>query len=411
MKERLFKEMAHFRDLSKNARDLLKSFTFFEVTIFIASVFTGAFLWSGTSDLATLTLYYAANYLTLPVIFHINGLLSRRIRVRYLFIFGIILAALSPLVLVSLPIINNLVVGLLGILFGIGNGFYWSNRNYLSQNATEDTNRNYFFSIAGMLMVLAGILVPALSGLLVVNINQILQSSNAGYIVLMAIGLVFSIVGAAFIWDNKFPIAPKDRKIFIPRLDRRWNIVRVFTYFSNFHHGLSFYLGTILVLTLIGNEDELGLIESLAALASAVFVYITGRLIPAHKRNLMLLLGVVLFVAGAMSIGLFYTALAVVVYRVLYSISNPQRFAAISAIWAKEIDRLNKDTGHADEYAYYCDLEVVISATRLSAIFIFLAIYSLTSTQTAVQLIAFLMAFSQIMVYLIYQWLRKDGID
>ncbi len=405
MRKALAKELVHFKTLSYNAQDLIKSFIFFEIGGIVANIFAGAYIFSKRSDTTAVALYYLASFVMIPIFFYVNGWLLKRWNISRNFALGTFLIGLSPLVLVLFTDINNLVVVSTGIVSGIGMGMYWSNRNYLSKEATSDEDRNYFFSLSGMLLTVAGIIVPILAGLLIEFAGSAFGNRTIGYIALMIIGLVSMGISIYILRDNNFE-TPKIGSLLLRKPTAEWQLIRVATFFHSFRHGILLFFPTIIVLTLVGSEGSLGSIESIAALIGAMFTYAIGKKIKAGKRLVILLVGVILLSAGSISFAVLYSAIGALIFVVLLKLAGPQLFTAVSGVWLKGIEDQEHGVVEKNNYKYFCDIEAFIAFGRVFGAIIVIILVQTLELSVALRLVAIVILLSQILVYF---FIRQTG--
>jgi YQGE family putative transporter len=402
-KQKLSEELKHFHELSYNARDLTKTFTLYEISALIVSVFSGAFIFSQLQSNISTAIYYFADFVFIPIAFYVNGFLLKRFHIKHLFYFGTILTTLSPLLLVTIPLTSNLQIFVLGALYGFGVGSYWIHRNYITIDATTDESRNYFFGIYGAILSLAGIIVPGLSGYFISFTKSLGFNENLAYLGLMFFAFLSALGSIYILRDNKFK-SPKEFRIFGVENSRDWWLGRLLAFSNSIRFGLMLFIPTIIVLEISGREDVLGGILTLASFIAVILSYTAGKKLKAQQRFLMLAIASGIFTFGAISFGILYSLMGVILLLVAEKFAGPLKFTGISGIWYKIIDN------HSEKlrFAYLCDLEVWINLGRLFGVAIFIGLSANFATEFTLKATMLLLVISEFFMIILTRMVTRE---
>jgi YQGE family putative transporter len=347
----------------------------------------------------------------IPIFFYVNGLLLKRgINLNLLFNFGVISQALAPLILVMIPEINIYTIIAIALIESMGVGFYWANRNYLTIDATDDEDRNYFFGLSASLLSIARIVVPVVAGyLLEFGINTIAIGRSESYFALMIVSLGFALGSVWILRDNSFH-SPNISRIRLKESNSDWNLIRIFTAFTSFRFGLMLFLPALLILEFIGSEAELGVVQTTAALLATAGAYTFGKRLKKDQRTVLISIGSLLIITASLGFNIFYGATGVLLFIFAMGTSDPFRKNFTFATWYREIDRQANDS--KDNYRYIFDLEVFIAVGRVIGIILFLAISNYTELETTLRLTALSIAVMEVGVWLLGQTIerRQKGI-
>ncbi|HLD24915.1 MAG TPA: MFS transporter [Patescibacteria group bacterium] len=268
IKTRIRRELSHFTSLPQTARLLTLSYLLRSIAYPLMSIFTGAYIWRTTSDVTLLILYFMGNFLALPIMFSLNRLLLRRIPLKHLYLLGTVLAGFGPILVIFQRHETILSYFLYGFVYGIGNGLYWANRNFLTLTHTTSQTRSYFTGLQFTLSTLAYMAVPPLAGwFVVVTQNGYELVALTASLIFIASGLVMR--GNAFAQPDVTPARTP--------LSRTWNTARLLTIAIGCVDSVIYILPTVLILSTLGNEVVLGWVNGLAALLSAAASYVVGR--------------------------------------------------------------------------------------------------------------------------------------
>lgn len=265
---RIKKELSHFVALPETAKLLTLSYFLRSIAYPLMSIFTGAFIWQTSNDIVLLILYHLGNFIILPVMFVANAKLLRIISLRRLYAAGVMFSGLGPLLVIFQRSETPLMYLLYGILYGIGNGLYWANRNYLTVRQTTTTTRSYFTGLQFTLAIIASMVIPPIAGWIVIALSF-------GYQLLAILAVVF-LLGAGFSLKHgmfKTPVFSGIKK----HPSSVWNKARWLSVAIGCVDSAIYILPTVLILKLTGNEAILGLVSGIASGLSGCASYVVGR--------------------------------------------------------------------------------------------------------------------------------------
>jgi YQGE family putative transporter len=130
-------EKSHFDELGDTAKLLFYSYTLFLLSYPMMGTFLNAYLWRQSSDISLIAIYNLGFFVALPIGFYLNGMLLRTISLLRLYWLGTILQGLAAFLTIFLPSANLNRIFVYGLMFGLGGGIYWANKNYLSLKITR----------------------------------------------------------------------------------------------------------------------------------------------------------------------------------------------------------------------------------------------------------------------------------
>src|SRR5688500_14134728 len=157
-------EYQFFLQMPRDMRVLLVTNMIYAFVLPVIEIFVGAYIMRSSNDPTIVALYQLTVYAGIPLTFLVNGFLLSRVKIAYLYSFGMLLSGLSMLVMMTLENLSPAGVGLAGILMGCSFGFFWANRDYLALATTNDGNRNYYYGLETFFYTLTFILVPLAVG-------------------------------------------------------------------------------------------------------------------------------------------------------------------------------------------------------------------------------------------------------
>jgi YQGE family putative transporter len=324
--------------------------------------------------------YQLAMYAGIVFASMINGELLKRIKVKLLYSFGILVSGISMLVMMFARSTGIIELTIAGIAMGIAAGFFWTNRYLLALNATNDNNRNYFFGLESFFFSISSIIVPvgvgaflakvSMTGLLGINLDI-----NQAYQVVTTVVFIITIIACIILSKGVFH-NPEQKKYLYFKFDKLWNKLLALSGLKGLVQGFLVTAPAILVLRLVGDEGALGLIQGIAGLLTAILVYVLGRITKPKHRILVFAFGIILFFIGTMVNALLFSAIGVIVFVLCKVFFQPLHDLAYFPIMMRVIDIVSKKEGR-NEYAYIMSHEIGLFLGRAVglSIFILLAYY------------------------------------
>ena len=150
--------------MPETARRLSISYFLRSTAYPLISLFTSAYIWQTNKDLTLLILYYIGNFVVLPPVFIANQWLLRHIPLKKLYATSVVMTGISSLMVVFYRSSTPHAYIFYGILYGLANGIYWANRNFLTLRHTTPDTRSYFTGLQFTLGTIASVIVPFAKG-------------------------------------------------------------------------------------------------------------------------------------------------------------------------------------------------------------------------------------------------------
>jgi MFS transporter, YQGE family, putative transporter len=378
MLNKLTREISFFNSHPLPMRMLLLTNLIYGLVIPIIELFVGAYIMRNSSDLSLVVIFQLAVYTGIPLTFAINGWLLKTMPIARLYAFGMLLSGISLTAMMLLPELDTIGVFVAGLIMGLSYGFFWANRDFLALNTTVDSNRNYYYGIETFFYTTTGIFVPLAAGAFIASTEAngwFSGNVNVAYYCLTAFVFALAALASVLVHRGKFQ-NPKKAPFLFFKFDRLWNKMLALAALKGVAQGYIVTAPTMLVLTLVGKEGSLGLIQGIAAALSAVLLYVLGRMsFPKHRLRIYLI-ACSLFVLGALFNAGMYSATGVILFMVCLLFSRPLLDMAYFPIQLKVIDVVAaKEDRNA--FAYILNHEFGLYAGRLfgCGLFILLARY------------------------------------
>lgn len=378
MLSKIAKEFDFFSSHSKGMRVLLLTNLIYGLVGPIIELFIGAYIMRNSSDISLVVIFQLAVYTGIPLTFMINGFLLNRIKIAWLYSFGMLLSGISMFAMMLLQQLDTMGVFLAGLIMGLSYGFFWANRDFLALNTTNDGTRNYYYGIETFFYTITGILVPLAAGAFIGATDKngwFGGHVNTAYYILTAVVFVMSMFASVLVHRGEF-INPKRAPFLFIKFDRIWNKMLGLASLKGLAQGYIVTAPTMLILSLVGKEGSLGLIQGIAAAVSAILLYVLGRVTGPKHRLLIYGIGCLLFMVGALLNAALYSALGVILFMMCLLFARPLLDIAYFPIQLKVIDYV-AEKEKRNEFSYIFNHELGLYLGRLfgCGLFIVLARY------------------------------------
>ena len=165
-------EFLHFKTMPHGMRVLLITNMIYSMVLPIIEVFVSAYIMRSQDNPSLVLKYQLAVFTGIPITFLINGYLLNHIKVAHLYSLGMLLSGVSMFIMMFLGNLDLTAIVISGFLMGLSYGFFWSNRDFLALETTNDENRNYYYGLETFFYTISAIIIPALVGALFFYTNE-----------------------------------------------------------------------------------------------------------------------------------------------------------------------------------------------------------------------------------------------
>ncbi len=303
------------------AKILLSVAMLFSAGNSVAATFINVFLMRSTHNSIDLVIWQnILNYFVLLVAFVSGSFLLSKISISVIFRIGIATNVLYYLIILVLQ--SNLLsfVIPLGIFSGLGSGLYWFSLNLLIGNLVDSNNRPRFFSLQQMMAFAFGIVIPALSGWLIVK-----MSGLTGYYVLF--GLAIVLLGVGILMVGKLENFKADQKMNVLKIlkvkkNPFWNANIMLNISMGFKGVLNSLVFILFAYLLFNNESVIGNLTSLQATLSVISSFVFAKLfLTKYTRKLYFLISFFSFIAY-LFLAIFASPIMLIIAFVIFGITQ-----------------------------------------------------------------------------------------
>lgn len=363
--QRLINEYNNFLRLSLNNRRLLLSYIFFLISYPFHEIFVNAYLWRQTEGIELLLVYNIFSFVGLPIGFFINGFLLKTFNIKSLYLSGLIIQATTVISLVFFENFNYLNIAIYGMSAGFGSALFWSNRNYLSLIFTERSTRLYSVSLESVSYSVLTITVPVIVGFFItLGPSTGNYSLELAYQISMGLNLILVSISGLIIYLSNIDDL-NDPVVLLRNSSKFHNYNRVYLFFSEIFNGIFMFIPTIFILKYAGEENILGSVQSVGALATACIIYLVGRKFKEQSYYKILILSWILMIIGAFLPFIYFQSATLILMLIILNIGSEIKFIVTWSMIMNLVDNEVKD--HYElRYAYIADNELFINLGRIA---------------------------------------------
>lgn len=375
---RAFSEIRYFGTYPFNMRILLLTNMLYAFVLPVVELFVGTYIMRNSSELSYVVGYQLAVYTGIPITFLVNGFLMRRIKITYLYSFGMLLSGVSMAVMMSLEKLELGGIVVAGLIMGLSYGLFWANRDFLALSSTDDGNRNYYYGLESFFNTVGAVVVPGMIGAFLgatADHNWLGGNINFAYKLVTVFVFALTITASIVVFRGRFATPQKERFIYF-RFDRLWNKMMRLAVLKGIAQGYIVTAPSMLIMTLVGNESTLGTLQSISAIISAVVLYLLGRFASARHRVLIFSAGLLLFALGGAFNAVLYSATGAIVFMLCLVMGRPLMDLGYFPIQLRVIDYVgNKEKRNSYSYIFIHEFALYFGRFFGCGLFIALTIW------------------------------------
>ena len=409
MANQLTKELSFFKGHPLSMKALLLTNLIYGMVTPIIELFIGAYIMRNSEDISLVVIFQLAVYTGIPLTFMINGFLLNYIPISRLYSLGMLLSGVSMTAMMMLNNLSTFGVFMAGLIMGLSYGFFWANRDFLALNTTKDGNRNYYYGIETFFYTVTGIGIPLLAGGFIAATDKggwFGGNVNVAYYIITAFVFALSAFASVLVHNGQFQ-NPKKAPFLFFNFDKLWNKMLRLAALKGVAQGYIVTAPTMLVMTHVGKEGSLGLIQGVAAAVSAVLLYILGRVTTPQHRVMIYGIGCTLFVLGALFNAVLFSAVGVILFILCLLFARPLLDIAYFPIQLKVIDVV-AEIEKRNEFTYIFNHELGLYVGRLFGCGLFIVLARYVSVDIALRYALLVIAVVHFMGYFMAKSIVND---
>ncbi len=338
----------------------------------LAATFLSIFLWKASHDLARVALFTWISAVTIPIAFLANGVLFKRAGAGTSIRIG-----LGCLVVVYVAVLGlgnssiNWIVPL-GLLRGLGEGWYWAGFHLTTYDATNEGNRDRYFGALGAVnCLLSGGLPPLAGAAIVLGANW--GGMDRGYQVVFGLAAALMIGAMVLAGQLKCGYRPAFSISTMATLhlrNRPWLNVMGARLADGFSGMLSGVVLTVLAYLVLDNEQQLGNFNGIMGILGVGTSLVLAAYMRPRHRIACALIGASLLVASTLVLPLYLSAWALVAFGLLRALGGPLHGNGLAPLALQVIDR--DPQARSLRYEYIVHQELCLAVGRVLSIGFFL---------------------------------------
>jgi MFS transporter, YQGE family, putative transporter len=292
----------------------------------MTAVFVNVYLYKFTGSLVTMTAYAMVRFGFFPISFTVGAHIGRKYRLSLTMTAGLLLIVFGLLVLLTLrERIGELGYAIYGIgmIFGMGEGFFWLSTVSLNQLVSTKESRGKYLGFIGMFNGFANIIAP----LTAAQIVAWSPNDTEGYIRIFQLVIVLYLV-IAYLASTIRVLSQRGKftvldKVF-QKKDRQWSYVFNSHFLFGVRDSLVLMLAGLLIYRATGGSGSTyGRLLAVFAMISIASFYMAGKLITRQNRLKMYQFGAFFTAMSTIILVLLPTTAGAIAYGVLASMVAP----------------------------------------------------------------------------------------
>ncbi|MDQ0199846.1 MFS transporter [Neobacillus ginsengisoli] len=265
----------HTSLLSNSTRTFLIILCLNGIANSLSNIFVNIFLFKVSQNLYEVALFNFVSYVVWMPAFLFAGILSKKIERKLCIIIGSVLQLVFYLCIIGLGKTSVDMLIPLGLIFGIGSGFYWLSVNVLTVDYTNDNNRDWFNALNGIFHSISQMIGPLTAGWIVVMFPGFM-----GYKTIFALSFLFFLASMFFTFflPNTTEKSSFDYKsMFAMYGHKEWRYIAYVFSSLAFRDGVLSFIIWIWVYMVTKSEGQLGNYAFITTGFSIITFYLIGR--------------------------------------------------------------------------------------------------------------------------------------
>lgn len=248
----------------------------------LSNIFVNIYLWRVSGDVRVLALFNLFLFSIVPLTFIAAGWLARNYDRLWCLRIGVVMHTIFYLIvlLIKKDTVNYVIP--LGMLKGLGVGFYHLAEHILVFDLTQDKTRDFFNGINGFIAAFFGMVAPFISGYIIKNMPDMV-----GYRVIFIVTIVLFLVVEvlSFFIHPRFSPGPYSLKKVLKNSNGNWRRILGIITFYGFRTGIFSFLTALLVFIASGNEFVLGSFSLVMGGLTLISAFSLAYLVKPKKRD------------------------------------------------------------------------------------------------------------------------------
>ncbi|MFB5662060.1 MFS transporter [Alteribacillus sp. HJP-4] len=322
MAEKLLKMVLGDVEVTKDLNLLLVIGGLYAIAVALSNTFVNIYFWKQSGEITTIAYYQLASVISQPLAFLAGGYIAKKAdRIVALRIGVFVLTFFYIAVLLFGSAAHSYII-ILGILLGLGFGFYWLGYNVLTFEITEPETRDFFNGFSGLLTSFAGMIGPLSAGLF---ITWFPETTGYQFIFFVSFALFMLAVFLTFKMKHRPARGPLNMAYSLSEIkfNVNWRNI-LFAHFSQgIREGIFVFIIVLWVYLSTNSELALGTYGFITSAVSFAGYYVVSRFLKITYRKKAILYGGVALTLAVFLIVFELKFKWLMLYGVIISIAYP----------------------------------------------------------------------------------------
>jgi len=328
------------RRLSREAVLTITIHSLFQFGASMAGLFLNLYLWRLTEDLTVNGIYTIISFFMTPIGFAVGGWIAKRKDRLVTYRLGIFMTAIFYLLVIIAQENVASYYPLFALAGGFAAGLYWIGYLVLMYDVSTDTNRIRYLGLNMVFFNAAGLLGPVLAGTIIGRSDNL-----QGYIITFTLAFIMFVIAAVVsLRVGTTTVRHKSYYLKLMPLLMRKNKVWFKALFAFFvfglFQGIMLFLPNILLYQTVGREDLVGYLGVCFSSVIMVTGYVMSRRANDEGARQYIIVSSSAVVIGSLFLLYDVRLWTVVIFMVLFSISNPLAINTINSYYYRLIGTL-----------------------------------------------------------------------
>ncbi|MBT2693478.1 MFS transporter [Bacillus sp. ISL-55] len=383
-------------ELTKDLALLLIIGGLYSLSIALSNTFVNIYLWKQSGELADLAMYNLSIVVAQPLTFILAGRWAKKVDRVIVLRIGVIFLALFYVTVLLVGTKASDFLLLLGVLLGIGYGFYWLAYNVLTFEITEPETRDFFNGFLGILGSVGGMIGPVAAGFIISRLEKL-----TGYTVVFGLSLgLFSIAVLLSFFLKRRPAHGKywfQRIIAERKHDKNWRMVTNAHFFQGLREGVFIFIVSVFVFIATDSEMALGTYGLINSGISFLAYYLVSRMLKKEYRKKAILVGGIILFLAIFLLVFQVTYFRLLLYAALIAVAYPLLLVPYVSMTYDVIGRGWKAAEMRIEYIVV--RELFLNLGRIASILLFLVSTHMFNEEQAIPILLVILGSGHTLIY------------
>ncbi|MEQ6376099.1 MFS transporter [Bacillaceae bacterium S4-13-56] len=344
----------------------------------LSSVFINIYLYKLSQNFYDVALFNFVSYLIWMPSFIFAGWLSKKVDRKKGLVIGGCLQLIFYLVLILLGDNSSNWIIVLGIIYGIGSGFYWLSVNVLSVDLTNQLNRDWFNGVNGIFNALSQMIGPVSAGWIIT-----MNPGFTGYRLIFILTFLFFLVSVVLTFFLPKQIEKGSfnwRALWNVHKNKEWRILSYVYSSLAFRDGVLSFAIWIWVYMMSGSEGVVGNYVFMTTTISVFIFYFIGRFISQKNRSSYIKIGTIGISLAVLGLVFDVNYWTLLIYGVTAGVCIPLFEVPFNTLSLNSISKF--DSNGRQRIEMVVSRELALSAGRIPSVGGLTIIYTIDQNQS-----------------------------